>query len=87
VLTVRRLYDGSVQWLSGPPDGVPDCVMLADVQYPTPWLPVGLIAVVVIGTAVSPGPRSVRVVAAVALIALVIIGYAVLPQVLDVDRL
>jgi len=28
--------------------------MLADVQYPTGWLPVGLIAAVVIGAAVRP---------------------------------
>jgi hypothetical protein len=62
-------------------------IVIADVQYPTPWLPVGLIAAVVVGAAVWPGERFPRVVVALALIALVIIGYLVLPQVLDVDQL
>ena len=61
--------------------------MLGDVQYPTLWLPVGVIAAVVVGAAVWPGERFTRVVVALALIALVIIGYIVLPQVLDVDQL
>ena len=61
--------------------------MLADVQYPTLWLPVGLIAAVVVGAAVWPGGRFTRVVVALTLIALVIIGYIVLPQVFDVDLL
>lgn len=65
---------------------MPQCIVLGDVQYPTLWLPVGLIAAVALGAAVLPGHRFTRVVVAVALIALVVIGYVVLPQVLDVDR-
>ena len=61
--------------------------MLGDVQYPTVWLPVGLIAVVVVGAAVWPEERLTRVVIAIALITAVIIGYIVLPQVFDVDQL
>ncbi len=61
--------------------------MLGDVQYPTLWLPVGLIAVVVVGAAVWPGDRFTRVVVVLCLIALVIVGYIVLPNVFDVDQL
>jgi hypothetical protein len=61
--------------------------VLADVQYPTHWLPLGLIAAVVVAAAVWRGERFTRVVVALALIALVIIGYIVLPQVFDVDQL
>ena len=61
--------------------------MLGDVQNPTLWLPVGLIAVVVVGAAVWPGDRFTRVVVALCLIALVIVGYIVLPNVFDVDQL
>jgi len=62
-------------------------LVLGDVQYPTLWLPVGLIAAVVVGAVGWRGERFTRVVVAVALIALVILGYLVLPQVLDVDQL
>ena len=61
--------------------------MLEDVQYPTLWLPAGLIAAVIVGAMVWPGARFTRVVVALALIALVIVGYFLLPQVLDIDRL
>ena len=61
--------------------------MLGDVQYPTLWLPVGLIAAVVVGAVVWPGERFTRVVVAMCLIALVIVGYFLLPQVFDVDQL
>lgn len=61
--------------------------MLSDVQYPTPWLPVGLISAVVVGALAWPGRRFTRIVVALALIVLVIVGYIVLPQVFDVDRL
>jgi hypothetical protein len=61
--------------------------LLADVQYPTPWLPAGLIAAVVVGAAVWPADRFTRVVVGLCLVALVIIGYILLPQLLDVDRL
>ena len=61
--------------------------VLGDVQYPTLWLPVGLIAAVIVGAAVWPGQRVTRVVVAVALITLVIVGYGVLPQLLDIDQL
>ena len=61
--------------------------MLGDVQYPTLWLPVGLIAAVIVGAAVWPGQRVTRAVVAVALITLVIVGYGVLPQLLDIDQL
>jgi hypothetical protein len=61
--------------------------VLGDVQYPTLWLPVGLIAAVFLGAGIWPGERFTRVVVALALIVLVIIGYIVLPQVLDVDKL
>lgn len=62
-------------------------LVLGDVQYPTLWLPVGLIAAVVVGAVGWRGERFTRVVVAVAVIALVILGYLVLPQVLDVDQL
>jgi hypothetical protein len=61
--------------------------VLGDVQYPTLWLPVGLIAAVVVGAVVWPGERFTRVVAATCLIAVVIVGYFLLPQVFDVDQL
>ena len=61
--------------------------MLGDVQYPTVWLPVGLIAGVVVGAVVWPGERSIRVVVAMCLIVLVIVGYFLLPQLFDVDQL
>jgi hypothetical protein len=61
--------------------------VLGDVQYPTLWIPVGLIAAVLVGAAVWPGDRFTRVAVAVSLIALVIVGYLVLPQVFDVDTL
>ena len=61
--------------------------MLGDVQYPTLWLPVGLSAAAVVGTAVWPGDRVTRVVVALCLIALVIVGYFLLPSVFDVDQL
>ena len=61
--------------------------MLGDVQYPTLWLPVCLIAAVVVGAVVWPGERFTRVVVAMCLIALVIVGYFLLPQVFDVDQL
>jgi len=61
--------------------------VLGDVQNQTLWLPVGLIAVVVVGAAVWPGDRFTRVVVALCLIALVIVGYIVLPNVFDVDQL
>jgi ABC-type sugar transport system permease subunit len=57
------------------------------VQYPTLWLPVGLIAAVLVGAALWPGERFTRVVVALALIVLVIVGYLVLPSVFDVDTL
>jgi hypothetical protein len=62
-------------------------VVLGDVLYPTPWLPVGLIAAVLVGAAVWSGERFTRVVVALALIVLVIVGYIVLPQIFDVDTL
>jgi hypothetical protein len=62
-------------------------LVLGDVQYPTLWLPVALIAAVVVGAVGWRGERFTRVVVAIALIALVILGYLVLPQVLDVDQL
>ena len=62
-------------------------VVLGDVQYPTPWLPVGLIAAVVVGAAVWPGDRFTRVVVALCLTTLVIVGYFLLPSVLDIDQL
>jgi len=37
-------------------------VVLGDVQYPTVWLPVGLIAAVLVGAAVWPGERFTRAV-------------------------
>jgi hypothetical protein len=61
--------------------------VLGDVQYPTLWLPVGLIAAVLVGAALWPGERFTRVVVALALIVLVIVGYLVLPSVFDVDTL
>ena len=72
------------------PDQDPAChgdFVLGDVQYPTPWLLMGLTAAVVVGAAVWPGGRVTRVVVALCLIALVIVGYFLLPQVLDVDQL
>ncbi len=62
-------------------------LVVADVQYPTLWLSVGLIAAAVVGAVVWPGERFTRVVVALALIALVLVGYIVLPQVFDVDQL
>jgi len=62
-------------------------VVLGDVQYPTLWLPVGLIGAVLVGAAVWPGERFTRAVVALALIGLVIVGYMVLPSVFDVDTL
>lgn len=61
--------------------------VLGDVQYPTPWLLVGLTAAVVVGAMVWPGDRFTRVVVALCLIALVIVGYLLLPSVFDVDQL
>ena len=61
--------------------------VLGDVQYPTPWLPVGLIAAAVVGAAVWRGDRFTRVVVALCLSALVIVGYFLLPSVFDVDQL
>jgi hypothetical protein len=60
---------------------------VGDVQYPTLWLPIGSIGAVVVAAVVLPGRRSIRIVISLALIALVIVGYAILPQILDVDRL
>jgi hypothetical protein len=62
-------------------------VVLGDVQYPTVWLPVGLIAAVLVGAAVWPRDRFTRVVVALCLIVLVIVGYFVLPSIFDVDTL
>lgn len=87
VVAVRRSRGDSVQRLFGPRTGWQGELVLGDVQYPTLWLPVGLIAVVVVGAAVWPGERLTRVVVAIALITAVIIGYIVLPQVFDVDQL
>src|SRR5262245_12793148 len=50
-------------------------VVLADVQYPTVWLPVGLIAAVVVGAAVWLAGRFARIVVGLTLTALVITGY------------
>jgi len=61
--------------------------VLGDVQYPTVWLPVGLIAGVVVAAVVWPGERYIRVVVAMCLIVLVIVGYFLLPQLFDVDQL
>ena len=72
------------------PHGDPTChgaLVLGDVQYPTPWLLLGLTAAVVVGAAVWPGDRSTRVIVALCLIVLVIVGYFLLPSVLDVDQL
>jgi len=60
-------------------------VVLGDVQYPTLWLPVGLIGAVLVGAAVWPGERFTPVVLARGLIGLVIVGYMGLPSVFDVD--
>jgi uncharacterized membrane protein YccC len=87
VVAVRRPCGDSVQRLFGPRIGCQGGLVLGDVQYPTLWLPVGLIAVVVVGAAVWPGERFTRVVVAIALIAAVIIGYIILPHVFDVDQL
>jgi hypothetical protein len=62
-------------------------LVLADVQLPTPWLPVGLTAAVAVGAAVWPGDRLTRAVVALCLIVLVIVGYFLLPSVLDIDQL
>jgi hypothetical protein len=62
-------------------------LVLGDVQLPTPWLPVGLTAAVVVGAAVWPGDRFTRVVVALCLTTLVIVGYFLLPSVFDVDQL
>jgi len=61
--------------------------VLGDVQYPTVWLPVGLIAGAVVGAVVWPGERFTRVVVVMCLIVLVIVGYFLLPQLFDVDQL
>jgi hypothetical protein len=76
-----------VQRLFGPRIGCQGYLVLGDVRYPTLWLPVGLIAVVVVGAAVWPGERFTRVVVAIALIAVVIIGYIIFTHVFDVDQL
>jgi len=72
------------------PDRDPAChgdFVLGNVQYPTPWLLLGLTMAVVVGAAVWPGDRFTRVVVALCLIVLVIVGYFLLPSVLDVDQL
>lgn len=62
--------------------------MLIDVQYPTPWLLVLLLAAAIAGPLlIRAWSRRVRVLVAVVLVALVLVGWAVLPQLLDVDRL
>ena len=70
-----------------PGSGVQDSVVLGDVQYPTLWLPVGLIAAVLVGAAIWPGDRFTRVVVALCLTTLVIVGYFLLPSVFDVEQL
>jgi hypothetical protein len=62
-------------------------LVLGDVQYPTVWLPVGLIAAVLVGAAIWPGDRFTRVVIALCLTTLVIVGYFLLPSVFDVEQL
>lgn len=62
-------------------------LVLGDVQLPTPWLPIGLTAAVVVGAAVWPGDRFTRVVVALCLTTLVIVGYFLLPSLFDVDQL
>jgi hypothetical protein len=62
-------------------------LVLGDVQYPTVWLPVGLIAAVLVGAAIWPGDRFTRVVVALCLTTLVIVGYFLLPSVFDVEQL
>ena len=87
VVAVCRRRGDSVRRPVRPGPACQGDVVLGDVQYPTLWLLVGLIAVILIGAAVWPGEGFTRVVVAFALIVLVIVGYIVLPQVLDVDTL
>jgi hypothetical protein len=61
--------------------------MLGGWEYPTLWLPAGLIAAIMLSAVVSPwGRRRTRSLVAVVLAALVVAGYRYLPPMLDVDR-